>query len=79
MRAFSILVAILAGPALAADPVNITQDIVDEGDETVTFGLDAPSGASISGTVVHTLTIQDDDPTPALTVTSPSVLEDTGR
>jgi hypothetical protein len=45
--------------------VSITQDAIDEPDETLTLTLTAPSNAQVGSQSTATLTILDDDPTPA--------------
>ena len=51
-------------------PVTITNDTEDEDDETVILRLTAGSGYTLGSTRVHTLTIRDDDGTPAATFAS---------
>jgi hypothetical protein len=65
--ATDVVVSFAAGDA-ASKTVNvpITQDTADEPDETVALALSAPTGgATLGATTAATLTITDDDPTPA--------------
>ncbi|MYI80420.1 MAG: hypothetical protein F4060_10835, partial [Holophagales bacterium] len=54
--------------------VTVTGDDVDEPDETVVVELSSPTNATIS-TATGTGTIHDDDGTPSLSISSPSVTE----
>ncbi|MBA4067685.1 MAG: hypothetical protein C0501_29070 [Isosphaera sp.] len=47
-------------------PVSIVNDALDEDGETIQVALLDPSGATLGPTAVHTFTIQDDDPPPAV-------------
>jgi hypothetical protein len=65
--AADVIVNFAAGDA-ANKTVNVpvTQDATDEPDETVALSLSAPTGgATLGATTAATLTIADDDPTPA--------------
>ena len=53
-------------------PVVITDDTIDEPNETVVVTLTGAMGAALGATKVHTLTIQDNDPTPTVVFSAPS-------
>ena len=61
-------VTVAAGAAAAAIYIPVTDDTANEGDETVTLTLSAPGGGAgyvLGSPTVFTLTIADDDTTPA--------------
>jgi hypothetical protein len=53
-----------AGSNSADIIVTIQDDTLDEDDETIVLNMGTPTNATASGTLVHTLTIQDNDPAP---------------
>ncbi len=60
-------------------PVAITDDLLDELDETVALALSNPSAPALLGTpATATLTILDNDPPPALSVDSVTAVESDG-
>lgn len=59
-------VTVPAGATTAALVVPVTDDVLDEVDETVQFVMSAPSNAVLGATVAHTLTIVDDDAPPTV-------------
>ncbi|MXX66095.1 MAG: hypothetical protein F4Z40_03580, partial [Chloroflexi bacterium] len=68
-------VAVKSGAALARIPIAITNDKIDEADETIILTLTDGTGYDLGGPTTHTLTILDNDPTPTLTIAPPSVKE----
>ena len=54
-----------AGSVSGVITVNLVQDTLYEGDETVVLRLGLPTGAVLGATNEHVLTIVDDDPAPA--------------
>ncbi len=67
---------IAAGGSSANITVTINDDALDEPDETVIVTLDTPTNASLGTPSSHTLTITDNDATPALSIAgSASVAE----
>ena len=61
-------ITVTAGATTAAIDIPITDDTANEGDETVTLTLTAPGGSAgyvLGSPAVFTLTIADDDATPA--------------
>ena len=64
--------AVIPQGLLTADlVVNLLADSLDEADETAVLTMDPPTGADLGSTVVHTLTIGDDDPPPVVQFVSP--------
>ena len=67
-----------AGDSAKTVTVTVTADTVDEPNETVVLELSSASNATLSGgaaTLDGTGTINDDDPAPELSISSPSVAE----
>jgi glucose/arabinose dehydrogenase len=54
-----------AGALSGVITVNLVQDTLHEGDETVVLQLGVPSGAALGARTAHILTVIDDDPPPA--------------
>lgn len=54
---------------------NITDDALNEADETVIVTLGSPSNASLGSPSTHTVTITDDDPVPSLSIADASATE----
>ena len=52
--------------------INITNDALDEYDETIVINLSSPTNASLGTTTTHTYTIVDEDATPAIDFSSSS-------
>ena len=50
-----------AGSTTASVTINVVDDLIDEGNETVIVTLGTPTGADLGFTTVHTATIIDDD------------------
>lgn len=73
-------VVIPAGSVEATIAVAISDDALDEFDQTVTLALGAPTNAASGSPSVHTLTIVDNDATPSVrfTVAAQSVPEGAG-
>ena len=69
--------AIAAGATSGTIPVTVLGDALDEPDETVVVALSAPVNATLGATRA-TGTITDDDDPPALSISSPSVVEGNG-
>ncbi|TWT55071.1 Calx-beta domain protein [Rubripirellula amarantea] len=70
-----------AGVTLATLTITITDDLIDEDDETVIITLGTPTGATLGTDIVHTLTIADNDVSPPVVnvgSVSQSVGEDVG-
>jgi hypothetical protein len=69
-----------AGASTAAITVTINDDLLVEGNETIVLNLGTPTGATLSGTTQHTVTIIDNDvlPTVDFTVATQSVNENVG-
>jgi hypothetical protein len=61
---------IAAGSSSATISVTITEDLLDEINETIIITLGAPVNATIGATSVHTLTINDNDATPTVAFTT---------
>ena len=55
--------------------VNINGDNIDEADETFTVNLSAPSGATLGANATNTVTIQNDDSPPAISISDATVVE----
>jgi CSLREA domain-containing protein len=71
-----LAVSFAAGQTIATVQVPIVGDVLDETDETVKLTLSNPTGgASIGAQSTAGLTIQDNDPTPALSIDDVSVNE----
>ena len=62
-----------AGQTSKTIPIIITDDTIDEPNETVVVTLTGAMGAALGATKVHTLTIQDNDPTPTVSFSAASV------
>jgi hypothetical protein len=73
-------IAVIAGNTAGSVTFNVTQDLLDEPDETVVVTLGTPANATLGGTTVQTVTILDDDaaPTVGLTTAAQSVSEAVG-
>ena len=69
--------AIAAGATSGTIPVTVLGDALDEPDETVVVALSAPVNATLGATRA-TGTITDDDDPPAISISSPSVVEGNG-
>ncbi|MFT7680074.1 MAG: hypothetical protein ACI8QC_004080, partial [Planctomycetota bacterium] len=71
---------ILAGDTTADLVFTIVSDALDEDDETIQITLGAPTNGLLGTTVVHTLTVQDDDaaPTADFTLAANAAGEGTG-
>lgn len=70
-----------ANPGTISFTVAIVDDVLDEGNETITFTIAAATGGVVLGTVLsHTMTIIDNDgpPTYYFSTTNITVLEDPG-
>jgi len=65
-------VTIAAGSTTATITIGITDDALDEDDETVIVTMGDPSYATRGAITVHTATITDNDATPTVTFTSAS-------
>lgn len=61
-----------AGQSSGDLTVTLASDLLDEDDETVVVTLDTPTGATFGTTLVHTLTIQDDDDPPTVSFAAPT-------
>ena len=59
-----------AGATSGTFEIEIVNDPIDEDPETLVLQMGAPLNAVLGSTVVHTMTIQDDDPTPTAWFTS---------
>lgn len=55
-----------AGTTSASVPLQVTNDALDEVDETVAVTLSSPDGATLGATTLHTVTISDDDAAPTV-------------
>ncbi|MFH1089914.1 MAG: Calx-beta domain-containing protein, partial [Candidatus Uhrbacteria bacterium] len=73
-------ITITAGNTTADITITITNDILDENNETIIVTMGSPTNATQGLTTVHTATIADDDASPTVTVTSTlqSKAEDAG-
>ncbi|HTP05700.1 MAG TPA: Calx-beta domain-containing protein, partial [Nitrospirota bacterium] len=60
------------GETLKSIEIDIRHDGVNTGDRTVEVSLKNPTGAVLGGSAVHTFTIIDSDPEPAVTLAVPS-------
>ena len=58
-------------------PVALSNDGLDEDDETFTLALSSPTGATLGTPTTHAVTIGDDDPPPSLSTSDCSVTEGT--
>ncbi len=61
-------VTFVAGQTLAGIPLKVINDLLDEPDQTVTFALSSPSGATLGSRKSMTYTIQDDDSPPTVMI-----------
>ena len=68
-------IVIPAGSREATIQGTVVDDNLDEGRETVVITLGTPTNATLGANDTHTLTIQDDDPLPTLTVADVTVDE----
>ncbi len=64
-----------AGETEKTVEVATVQDEVSEGDETFTVTLSSPSGATLGPDASSTVTVEDDDPEPVVTVADTTVTE----
>lgn len=64
-----------AGQAGGEISVDVKGDLLDEVDETFTVTLTGSDGAQLGTTTLSTVTITDNDATPTVTISSPSVTE----
>jgi hypothetical protein len=55
--------------------LTITNDSLDEDNETVSVSLGTPVNATLGGSTLHTYTINDDDPAPSLSINDTTVSE----
>ena len=67
---------IAAGQTTATISVSVTDDSVDEPDETVVVTLGTPTGATLGSNAEHTVTITDNDEPPLPTVTLDAASQD---
>ena len=65
-------ISILAGSTTGSASITITDDGLDEDDETVVVTMGVPANATTGATTVHTLTITDNDVAPTVSFTSGS-------
>ena len=65
-------ISILAGSTTGSASITITDDGLDEDDETVVVTMGVPANATAGATTVHTLTITDNDAAPTVSFTSAS-------
>ncbi len=63
------------GVTSANIPINITNDVLDEPNETIVVGLYSPVNAVLDSPASHTYTINDDDSAPSLSVNDVTVAE----
>ncbi len=72
--------SIPVGSTTATITITLTNDTLDELDETIVIDMGTPTNATASGTLTHTATINDDDaqPTVHFTVATQSASEATG-
>lgn len=68
-------IVIAAGSREATIQGTVVDDSLDEGRETVVITLGTPTNATLGANDTHTLTIQDDDPLPTLSVADVTVTE----
>ena len=59
-------VVVLAGDSLASFKLGITDDLLNETDETIQITLSSPQNANLGDTLQYTYTILDDDATPSV-------------
>ncbi len=62
----STLATITAGALSTTLMFTVSQDLIDEFDETIVLSLSGSSGATIGAPATHTVTISDDDAPPAI-------------
>ena len=65
-------VMVIAGHTFVDVPITIHEDDLYEGDETVVLTLANPVNAALGAITTHILTIQDDEPPPVISFTSPA-------
>ncbi len=68
-------VTIPAGSLSADITITVNNDLTDEPDETVIITMGTPTNAGKGATTVHTATITDDDPAPAISINDVTVTE----
>jgi hypothetical protein len=68
-------VVIPAGSLTATIVITLSDDSLDEPDETVVVTLGVPANATLGATRVHTTTILDNDPPPVLTISDATIVE----
>jgi ELWxxDGT repeat protein len=68
-------ITIPAGSLSGSISVNIIDDDLYEGDETLTLTLSGPVNAGLDATTTHTITIHDNDPVPTLAISDVSTIE----
>ena len=72
--------AVIAARSLTGTvTVTILEDAIDEPTETVEVTLDTPVGADLGATTLHTITILDDDPLPAVQFSTPTAIVSEGN
>jgi hypothetical protein len=59
-----------AGSTTATATVNIVADVLDEANETITITLTTPGNAALGASILHTITITDNDATPSVSFTT---------
>ncbi|HMR63279.1 MAG TPA: choice-of-anchor D domain-containing protein [Anaerolineae bacterium] len=64
-----------AGQLTTTLTITISNDSLDEANETVIISLGTPTNAGLGSPASHTLTLTDDDPTPALAIADVTVSE----
>ncbi|MEZ4860815.1 MAG: FG-GAP-like repeat-containing protein [Caldilineaceae bacterium] len=76
--AVNATLVIPAGQTSATFTVPITDDMLDEDDETVVLALSSPAGAVLGSVTTATLKIVDNDPAPSLTINDVTLNESGG-
>ncbi|MFH1253067.1 MAG: Calx-beta domain-containing protein [Candidatus Uhrbacteria bacterium] len=71
-------ITITAGQTTSNITITITNDVVDEANETVIVTMDDPTNATKGATTVHTATINDNDDIPTVSFTASSQAESEG-
>jgi alpha-tubulin suppressor-like RCC1 family protein len=70
--------SITAGSTSASITFTINNDSIYEGDETIIVNMGTPTNATASATLVHTITIENDDTAPTLSIADVSQAEGNG-